>query len=66
MEEDSWERYEIRRRAELLFKGKDQDALDYANMMVESKQEMGKKEDQVYWSRIAREIELLIEESNQA
>ena len=65
MDEDSWERGEIMRRADLLFKSRGQGALDYANMMEESMQKTGAKDDQVYWLKIARQIELLIEERSQ-
>ena len=52
------------RRALMLMKSKGQGALEHANMMAESMQETGDKDDQVYWRKIATQIELLIEESN--
>ena len=48
----------------MLIKSKGQDALEYANMMAESMQEKGDKDDQAYWQRIAMQVELLLEENN--
>jgi len=64
MDKDSWERGEIRRRAELLFRSRGQGALEYANIMVGSMQKKDDKDDLTYWEGVARQVELLIEEGN--
>ena len=54
---------EIMRKAQLLMKGKGKGALEHAKKKAEYMQKTGDKDDQVFWQRIATQIELLIEES---
>lgn len=57
-------RGEIMRRAQLLIKGKGDDALDYANKMAARKEELGEEEDFAYWEKIAKQVELLLYETD--
>lgn len=48
-------------RAMMLVKNKGNGALEYANQMFKRTQKTYDKEEQVYWQKIAMQIELLIE-----
>lgn len=58
----SWEKGEILRNARRLVQAKGDDALGYAEKMAERMQERGDEEDQAFWERIAKQIDLLIYE----
>ncbi len=57
-------RGEIMRRAQLLIKGKGDAALDYSNKMAARKEELGEEEDLAYWEKIAKQVELLLYETD--
>lgn len=50
-------RREIQRAAARLIKVRDGKALSYANAQIEVMSETGDEEDQVFWEKIAAEIE---------
>ncbi len=52
---------EIMQRASMLVKSKGEGALEYANQILKRVQKTYDKEEQVYWDKIAMQIELLIE-----
>ena len=58
----SWEKGEILRNARRLVQAKGDDALSYAEKMAERMQERGNEEDQAFWERIAKQVDLLIYE----
>ncbi len=45
-----------------LVKTRGPDALQYAKRKTERMQDIGEEEDQIYWDRISRQIELLLYE----
>ena len=51
------------RHAVRLVKSKGDGAVDHANKMAEMMQEEGDKEDQEFWNKIAKQVELLIFEN---
>jgi len=56
------EKGEIIRNARRLLKSKGDGALNYAKKMAERMQESGEDEDQVFWEKIAKQIDLLLYE----
>ena len=50
------------RNAERLLKAKGNGALAYAEKIAERMQELEKDEDQVFWEKIAKQIDLLLYE----
>lgn len=54
---------EIMKRAEMLIKTKGQDALEYSNTVFESMMKTGGDEDRIYWHRIVRQIEVIVEDN---
>ena len=50
---------EIMRNAQRLLKSKGNGAVGYAENMAERMRETGEEEDQVFWERIAAQVELL-------
>jgi len=57
------EKGEIMRHAMRLVKSKGDGAIDHGNKMVERMQEEGDEEDQIFWNKIARQVELLVFEA---
>ena len=53
---------EIMRNAQLLVSSKGDGALKHAEKMVERMHEIGSEEDQVFWEKIAAQVELLVYE----
>ena len=51
------------RHAVRLVKSKGDGAVDHANKMAEMMQEEGDKEDQEFWNKIAKQVELLVFEN---
>ena len=51
---------EIMQRAQMLIKTKGEDALEHSKNVLEDMQKAG-EEDRVYWQRIVRQVELLVE-----
>ncbi len=56
------EKGEILRHAMLLVTSMGGGAVDHANKMVKKMQKTGDEEDQVFWSKIAQQVELLVVE----
>ena len=54
---------EIMKRAQMILKTKGQDALKHANQVFDSMQKSGDEENRVYWHRIVKQVELLVEEN---
>ena len=54
---------EIMKRAQMLLKTKGQDALEHSKNVLEDMLKAGEEEDRVYWHRIVRQVELLVEEN---
>ena len=52
---------EIMQKAMMLVKSRGKGALEYANQMLKRTQKTYDKEEQVYWKKIVKQIELLIE-----
>lgn len=50
------------RNAQLLVSSKGAGALNHAEKMVERMNEIGNEEDQVFWEKIAAQVELLVYE----
>ncbi len=50
------------RNAQLLVSSKGKGALNHAEKMVERMHEIGSEEDQVFWEKIAAQVELLVYE----
>ena len=57
------EKGEIMRHAMRLVKSKGDGAVDHANKMAERMQETGDEDDQVFWNKIAAQVELLVLEN---
>ena len=57
------EKGEIMRHAVRLVKSKGDGAVDHANKMAEMMQEEGDEEDQEFWNKIAKQVELLVFET---
>ena len=55
---------EVMRNAQRLVKAKGDKALDYAEKMAKRMQETGEEEDQVFWNRIASQVDLLLYETD--
>ena len=55
---------EVMRNAMRLVKARGEGALQYAKNMAERMRDEGEEEDQVYWDRISRQIELLLYEDD--
>ncbi|MCH7935634.1 MAG: hypothetical protein IH994_00905 [Proteobacteria bacterium] len=53
---------EVMRNAMRLVKTRGEGALQYAKSKAERMQDVGEEEDQIYWDRISRQIELLLYE----
>ena len=53
---------EIMRNAQRLLKAKGNGAVGYAEKMAERMQETGEENDQVFWEKIAAQVELLVYE----
>ena len=53
---------EVLRNAMRLVKARGDDALPFAKRKAERMQDEGEEEDQIYWDRISRQIELLLYE----
>ncbi|MBT3307136.1 MAG: hypothetical protein HN377_11735 [Alphaproteobacteria bacterium] len=53
-------RREVQRAAERLVKVRPHDALKYANRQAEYMDENDRKEEQVYWEKIAIEVEKIL------
>ena len=53
---------EVLRNAMRLVKTRGDDALPFAKRKAERMQDEGEEEDQIYWDRISRQIELLLYE----
>lgn len=64
--EDSSFAGEVIDRAQILLKVRGQGALEYANQMLKRTQKTYDKEEQVYWHRIIRQVELLVDGNNPA
>ncbi len=56
------EKGEILRHAMLLVTSMGAGAVDHANKMVKRMQKTGDEEDQVFWNKIAQQVELLVVE----
>lgn len=56
----SWEKGEILRNARRLVQAKGDGALGYAEKMAKKMQEREDEENQAFWERIAKQIDLLI------
>ncbi len=52
---------EIMKRAQMLLKTKGQGALEHANGVFEDMQKTGAEEDRIYWHRIVKQVEILVE-----
>ena len=55
---------EVMRNAMRLVKARGVDALPFAKSKAERMQDEGDEEDQVYWDRISRQIEILLYEDD--
>ncbi len=55
---------EVLRNAMRLVKARGDDALQYAKRKAERMQDEGEEEDQIYWDRISRQIEILLYEDD--
>ena len=60
--QQSFEKGEIMCNARRLILAKGDRALAYAEKMAERKQELGEDEDEVFWGKIAKQIDLLLYE----
>ena len=54
---------EVIRNAQRLVKYRGQGALGYSKMMVERMIDEGDEQDQAYWIKISRQVELLVQEN---
>ena len=54
---------EIKKKAQILFKVRGQNALKYANMVFQEMQKTGDKKDSDYWHGIVKQVEILVEET---
>ena len=57
------EKGEIMRHAVRLVKSKGDEAVDHANKMAKKMRETGDEEDQAFWDKIAKQVELLVFEN---
>ena len=57
------EKGEIMRHAMMLVKSKGDGAVKHANKMAERMQEEGDEEEQAFWNKIAKQVELLVFEN---
>ena len=55
---------EVMRNAQRLVKTKGDKALVYAEKMAKRMQDTGEEEDQVFWNRIASQVDLLLYETD--
>ena len=55
---------EVLRNAVRLVKARGDGALQYAISQAERMQDDGEEEDQIYWKRISRQIEILLHEDD--
>ncbi len=55
---------EVMRNAMRLVKTRGEGALQFAKSQAERMQDDGDEEDQIYWDRISRQIEILLYEDN--
>ncbi len=55
---------EVMRNAMRLVKTRGEGALQFAKSQAERMQDEGDEEDQIYWDRISRQIEILLYEDN--
>ena len=56
-------RGEIMRNAQRLVMSRGDGALEYASKVAERMQDIGDDEDQVFWEKIAAQVELLVHQS---
>ena len=52
---------EIMKRAQIILNTKGQGALEHAKNVFEGVQKKGDEEDRVYWHKIVKQVELLVE-----
>ena len=57
------EKGEIMRHALMLVKTRGDSAVDHANKMVKRMQETGDEDEQAFWNKIAKQVELLVFEN---
>ena len=55
---------EIMKRAQMLLKTRGEDALRYSQKVLADTQKADDEEDRIYWNKIVRQVELLVQENS--